>query len=239
MVQFSAKKTKRERRDMAEDESDQKNEDATSDGAPTPELKWQVGRPKLSVTGEAVVTPPPEEVEETVPDRGWKRAVFDLEADIVRGEWPTLPEAIEKHAPVLNVLHTAGERALLRLPDGKEYILYGWPDLRRPNAKVLAIADGDPMAEVIALHRYPTMCGICVAGRDGMLLSRSHDVEKAGTQITGREPQKWDGTLFALQGDAIWIEHQGQIYKWDGRRETNDGSPKQVLASLVLQWSNR
>ena len=75
---------------MAQDESTQDNEDTTSEDAPKPELRWQVGRPKLSVTGESVGSAPPEDVEEAVPDRGWKRAVFDLEAELVRGEWPAL-----------------------------------------------------------------------------------------------------------------------------------------------------
>ena len=225
---------------MSNEEETPEETDDAGDSAPTPELRWQLGRAKVGIESTPMVATPPEIAsDEDVPDRGWKRAVFDMEAELIRGEWPELPEGIASLSPVMNVLHTSGERALLRLPDGKEYIIYGWPDLRRPNSKVIAIADGAPIGEVIALHRYPTMCGVCVSGKAGMLLSRTYDVESAGQSITGRKPPKWDGYLYAVQGDAIWIESAGQVFKWDGRKETNDGSPKQVLASLVLQWSNR
>ena len=58
-------------------------------------------------------------------------------------------------------------------------------------------------------------------------------------QITGREPPDTSGSLFAVDRDAIYIERGSAVYKWDGRRETNDGTPKQVLATLMLHWSNR
>jgi hypothetical protein len=207
---------------------------------PTPEVRWQMGRDRVVLEGRSIVAPPPKEEDpEPIPERGWKRAVFDLEGEVVRGEWPTLPESIESLSPVMNVLHTAGERALLKRGSGCDYVLFGWPDLRRPNSKVIAIAEGHPLGDVVALHRYPTMSGLCIAGNDGLLLARTYDVEEAGLTITGRKPPHWDGTLFAIQGDAIWIERKGEVFRWDGRRETNDGSPKQVLASLVLQWSNR
>ena len=220
--------------------NEEQNDQTDQDDTPIPELRWQMGKQRVAVEGAPIVAPDPAADEpEEIPDRGWKRAVFDLEGEVVRGEWPALPEAIEQLAPVMNVLHTAGERALLTRENGPDYILFGWPDLRRPNSKVIAIADGKPLGDVIALHRYPTMSGLCVSGHDGMLLARTFDVEEAGLAITGRKPPHWDGYLFAMQGDAIWIERDGQVYRWDGRRETNDGSPKQVLASLILQWSNR
>ena len=220
--------------------NDEQQEQEEQDAQPKPEVRWQLGRQRVAVEGAPIIAPSPESEEaEEVPDRGWKRAVYDLEGQVVFGEWPALPETIESLAPVMNVLHTAGERALLKRENGQDYILFGWPDLRRPNSKVIAIAEGRPLGDVIALHRYPTMSGLCVSGHGGMLLARTFDVEEAGLAITGRKPPQWDGYLFAIQGDAIWIEREGQVYRWDGRRETNDGSPKQVLASLVLQWSNR
>lgn len=225
---------------MSDEDKTTKDEkdDAT---VPEPKVRWQMGHARVGVTAAPMMAEEKKEEEpEEIPDRGWKRAVYDLKGEIIRGEWPSLPEGIESLSPVMNVLHTAGERALLRLPDGGgDYILYGWPDLRRPNSKVVAVADGKPLAEVVALHRYPTMSGLCVSGNGGMLLARTFDVEEAGESITGRKPPQWEGYLFAIQGDAIWIERDGQVFKWDGRRETNDGSPKQVLASLMLQWSNR
>jgi hypothetical protein len=208
---------------------------------PAPENRWQLGKNRMEVTSGLVEPEPPkvEEEPEEIPDRGWKRAVYDLRGELVWGEWPALPEVLEKVAPVMNVLHTAGERALLKLEDGREYIVYGWPDLRRPNSRAVAIRDGQPLGEIVALHRYPVMTGVSVSGRGGMLLPRTYDVETACKQVTGRSPDFVDGYLFAAQGDSVWFERDGAVFKWDGRKETNDGSPKQVLASLLLHWSNR
>lgn len=225
---------------MADEEQEAEEQEGQESSQPTPEVRWKMGHNRVAVAGTPIVAATPETEEpEEIPDRGWKRAVYDLEGEVVRGEWPPIPDALEQLAPVMNVLQTAGERALLKRSNGQDYILFGWPDLRRPNSKVIALAEGTPLGDVVALHRYPTMSGLCIAGNNGMLLPRTFDIEEAGLTITGRKPPHWDGYLFAIQGDAIWTEREGQVYRWDGRRETNDGSPKQVLASLVLQWSNR
>jgi hypothetical protein len=57
--------------------------------------------------------------------------------------------------------------------------------------------------------------------------------------VTGRAPPGEGGTLFAVSGDAIWFERDGRVVRWDGTREREEGTPKQALASLVLEWSQR
>ena len=47
------------------------------------------------------------------------------------------------------------------------------------------------------------------------------------------------GELFALDGESVWVQRGRRVYRWDGSRERDDGNPKQMLASLVLRWSNR
>lgn len=189
----------------------------------------------LDGAGEAPAAP----VEEEVPNRGWKRAVHDLKAEVHLDRREDLPEPIEKLAPVVNVLHTAGEVGMMKLPSGRRYGLYGWPDLRRSNAKVLAISWGEPLAEVVALHRYPNRAGTLVPGKLGILPSQDRHVDAISEEVVGKPPLKPDGKPFAIDEKEVWLLRERRVVKWDGRRERDDGSPKQVLASLALSWSNR
>lgn len=176
--------------------------------------------------------------EEAVPARGWKAAVAALKAEVHIGRREDLPEPIENLAPVVNVLHTAGEVGTLRLPSGRRYGLYGWPDLRRPGSKVLAVSWGEPLAEVVVLHRHPHPVGTIIEGDLGLLPPADSDVADAATRATGRAPSDTSGQLFALESDTVWILRGRRVFKWDGRRERDDGNAKQVLASLTLRWSN-
>lgn len=180
----------------------------------------------------------PASEEEGVPARGWKAAVHALGAELVIGRREELPEPIETLAPVVNVLHTAGEVGTLRLPSGRRYGVYGWPDLRRPGSKVLAISWGEPLAEVVVLHRHPHPVGTLIEGDLGLLPGADSDIEDAAVRATGRAPADLSGRLFAIDSDAIWILRGRRVVKWDGRNERDDGNPKQVLASLTLRWSN-
>jgi molybdenum cofactor biosynthesis protein B len=171
--------------------------------------------------------------------RGWKRAIYELKGEVIREKREQLPDNIEKLAPVLDVLHTAGEQAVLKLEDGRKFSVWGWPDLRRPGAKVLAIGWGEPLAEILALHRYPVTTGTCIEEAWGQCPGAYSGVEAACLAVTGSAPADTDGELFAVQGDAVWFLRGSSVIRWDGRKEHNDGNIKQVLATLVLHWSNR
>lgn len=182
-------------------------------------------------------TPPPSP--EDAGATGWKLALSALNAEILPGERQPLPPAIEKLAPALNVLETAGEVAAIRLPSGRRYSLWGWPDLQRPGAKVIAVGEGEPLAEVIALHRYPVLTGICMEAADGVLPATGAPIQELAVALTGRPLRQEVGQLFALSGDAIYLLRGTQVFRWDGRKETQEGTAKQVLATLLLHWSNR
>lgn len=182
--------------------------------------------------------PIPQDVETEVPPRGWKRAVADLKAEVFIGKREDLPEPIEKLAPVVNVLHTAGEFGMMKLPSGRRYSLFGWPDLRRTNAKVLAVSWGEPLAEVVALHRFPDHAGTLIPGKLGILASQDSNVDGLCEAVVGRTPPSSEGKAFAVDKGAVWILQERRVVKWDGNRELDDGNAKQVLASLTLHWSN-
>jgi molybdenum cofactor biosynthesis protein B len=173
------------------------------------------------------------------PPTGWQRAIYEIRGELTTGTWPTLPQEVEAVAPVVDVIHTARERGTLKLPSGRSYAVFGFPDLKSPTSKVLAVGDGSPLGEVLALHRYPVHTGTCVAGSFALLPHRGADVAQVCEAVTGRAPPDASGTVFAVQGDSVWIERGSRAIRWDGTRERDDGTLKQVLASLVLDWSRR
>lgn len=192
----------------------------------------------LGMSQPAIETPPEPDEDEAAPTRGWLAAVRALEGEVHIGRREDLPEPIEKLAPVVNVLHTAGEFGTLRLPSGRRYGLYGWPDLRRSGSKVVAVSWGDPLAEIVVLHRHPHPVGTAIEGDLGLLPSATSDLADACERATGRAPADTSGRLFALESDTVWILRERRVIKWDGHRERDDGNAKQALASLTLRWSN-
>lgn len=196
-------------------------------------------RAGLSLSQDTSAGPAAGESEESGVPVGWQRALYEIGGEILRGVREELPQPIEKLAPVLNVLETAGEIAVLKLPSGVRYGLYGWPDLQRPSSKVLAVGWGQPLAEVLALHRYPVMTGTCIEERHGQLPGRDASVGEVCEAITGRSPADPSGELFAVSGDRVWIQRGNRVFRFDGRAERDDGNPKQVLATLLLEWHQR
>ena len=184
-------------------------------------------------------TPEDDDLGLDIPDRGWKRAVHDLNGRVLDRSREDLPINIESLAPVVNVLETSGEQAVLKLKSGARFSLWGWPDLQRPESKVLAVGWGEPLAEVIALHRFPKRHGTVIEERRALVMDQSADVAKVCREVTGAAPPSTDGVLFAVDTDEVWILRGSRVIRWDGRRERDDGSPKQVLATLVLRWSGK
>jgi molybdenum cofactor biosynthesis protein B len=217
--------------------------------APAPAVRaspWSLGRlgqgrvvADVNPTPDATAPAAEATEAEATPTAGWLGAVAEIRGELKRGQWPELPPDIERLAPVMNVLDTAGERGVLKLPSGAKLAVYGWPNLEDERAKVLAVGWGSPLGHVIALHRFPVMTGTCISEPHGLLPSRSTDIAQTCLAITGREPADTSGELFAVQGDAVFIQRGNRVARWDGRRERADGNAKQVLSSLVLRWSNR
>jgi len=172
--------------------------------------------------------------------QGWKRAVYEVRGELTHGKWHDLPPALERVAPVVDVLHHAGERGVMTLPSGREYLLFGYPDLQRPGSRVLAVGVGDATGEILALHRYPVLSGLLAEDTGGLLPHRArYSVEGLCEAVTGSSPRRATGTVTALDGEAVWYERDGKVYHWDGGREHEDGTANQALATSILHWSNR
>jgi molybdenum cofactor biosynthesis protein B len=169
---------------------------------------------------------------------GWQRAIYEVSGKLTKGGWPPIPEELEKVQPVMDILHGAGQKGLLELPGGRTYSIFGFPDLEANNSKVIAMADAYPLPEIVVLSRYPVLTGVLV-DTGGLLPSRRDDVAATCEAITGRVPKDRSGQLMAVQGDAVWIARGTRAIKWDGNRETDDGTIKQALATMLLSWVSR
>lgn len=172
------------------------------------------------------------------PSPGWQRGLAALGGTLDTDAWPALPEGLARLAPVRNVLENAGQIGLVTLQDGATYVACGFPDLLRPASKVLLVREGDPQPEIVALHRHPRKVGVLVFGDGGFLPSADLDPDPVSEDITGSPLGEW-GTLFAVEGDAVYVSRSGRISRFDGRRETDVGTASQAMASLVLRWSQR
>jgi molybdenum cofactor biosynthesis protein B len=185
----------------------------------------------------AAVPAPAEPSADEVPN--WRRAMVAMGGDLQRGVWVEIPEEVESIAPVVDVLHTAGERGTLKLASGRTYAVFGWPDLQAAGSKVIAIGSGSPIAELLALHRYPVPTGTCIDEGFGVLTRRTVEAATAAEAVTGRRPADSSGQLFAVLGGAVYVQRGNRAFRFDGARERDDGTLKQVLASLMLDWSTR
>lgn len=201
----------------------------------------RLGRLSVGVNSSQDATPAPgAEVSGEGADlpTGWLRAVYELGGEVTKGTWPEIPEELEKVAPIIDVLHSSGARGTLKLPNGKEYALFGFPHLEK-GAKVLAIAAGSPVAEILALHRYPVLTGTCIDEAGGFAPRRNEPIGAVAEAVVGVAPKDVSGELLAVQGDAVFLQRGTRGIKWDGHRDRDEGTIKQVLATLALDWSRR
>lgn len=194
-------------------------------------------RPGMRATAtEMKAAPPPPGLDPSA--AAWHQAITALGGTLDRERREELPEDLERIAPATDVLHRAGQSAAMSTGDGRRYSLWGFPDLHRPGSKVLAIREGSPVPEILVLHRWPFRAGTCVTGSPQV---PGHDEDVAGLteRLTGRAPRDPSGSVFAVDRGLVWILREGRVYRWDGRKETDEGMVRSALGRLILQWSER
>lgn len=189
------------------------------------------------------LTVAPDAVREDAPPiaSGWEaglRALFG----VVERRQPEIPESLSRMQPVVDVLNSAGTRATVRLQNGAEYGAWGFPDLARRGSKVLLVREAEPVAEIVALHRWPSPAGVCCEGGgvlpDATLALASFTEDRTGRAYEG------PGQLFAVDGKVVWILEGRKLIRWDGGRAEAAAraaaeSVSSALATMVLGWSGR
>lgn len=168
---------------------------------------------------------------------GWRAALRALGARLERGH-NEIPDALARFQPVVDVLHAAGETGIVLLPDGRRWMAYGFPDLRRNASKVVLVREAVPIAEIVAFHRWPEAVGIVAEGEDGMLPASDDDPGViSGTRAPA--PYQGSGSLFAVDATGVWVLEGKVVRRWEGRALKDVGPVSSSLASLVLGWSQR
>ena len=171
---------------------------------------------------------------------GWVAARDALGASLGGPAPFHLPQALERLAAVQDVLASAGQRAWFELPSGRRYTAFGFPDLARATSKVLLVAGDDASlegaVEIVALHRWPRRVGAC--GDGAILPAVDADVCAEARGRTGGDAAP-DGTLVAVEGDAVHVATARGIVRYDGRSGAAPVPRSSALGTLVLIWSQR
>lgn len=167
---------------------------------------------------------------------GWQAALKAVGVTLQRDASEPLPEAVQAVPALVDALQQAGERAVIEIGTWR-YSVWGFPDLRRPASKVLAISAGGSLAEVVALHRFPVEVGTCVRGEGGWLVSRDRPLAEVCDAITG-EVAPASGSLFAVGDGRVYIEREGRVVQWDGRELVDLGPVRTALLTLVQEWTS-
>lgn len=187
----------------------------------------------VEMIGQGAARPQEEEIA-----TGWRAGLRAIQGEIRRGTLGEIPEALERVAPVMDVLNAAGDRAVVRLPDGREYTAFGYPDLVRNGSKVLLVRDAEPYPEIVALHRWPRRVGVCAEGDDGIVPSADLDPSAVALDRTGA-PYTGPGRLFAVEGGSIYVVDGKRVTTWDGREAAGGWPVSSALGTLLLHWSQR
>jgi hypothetical protein len=182
--------------------------------------------------------PPAEDATELTVEPAWQRALNDL--GIVLQGRANLPEALDRLAPVRNLLEQPGELRRGVESDGTVWIVAGFPALKGPAAKVLLLSDSALPEDLVvrALHRHPRVVGVGGEIATPGLPARSDPASTLSEELVGRvDPE--GGSFFGRDGGAIYLLREGRVFRWDGRRTAPMGSPAQALATLCLDWTQR
>lgn len=173
--------------------------------------------PVVTADAPAPATPPGASPPAAPPPPGWSAAIAALGLEL----GPIRPVAVPEDLPaaVRDVLGAAGECRFGA--DGSR--VYGYPDARRPGARMLQLL---PDGGLRALHRWPRRVG--TAPDEGL-------AEAARARGLPEPPA---GALFATDSGVIYLLDGETVSRWDGTLRPL-GRPAQVLASLVLDWSQR
>ena len=193
---------------------------------PTIQAQWKLSRPAPCDDGEGQV------------GEGWRAAIRAFRATLDKHAHPFLPDAFQMMVKARDALGKAGEKGVLTMPDGRAYGAFGFPDLRGPSSKVILVGKGEPVPELIALHRYPEQVGTCIYGEEGRLPSADLAPDPVSEAYTGFPLKEW-GALYGLGIHAVYVERDGRVSKWNGMRERDLGGQPTAVAELIKEWSRR
>lgn len=186
------------------------------------------------------VAPMPDVEAPTPPESptGWNAAVRAVDGKVLPAGNMEIPDALARIPAVMDVLQSASSKMKLVAADGRQWLLFGFPDFARPGSKVIAVREALPISEVVALHRWPVKVGVCIEGDDSLLPNVETDASAIAEERTGRA-YSGDGQLFAVDGGAIYVQERRWVRRWDGKKLGNEDNIGAALGTMLLGWSQR
>lgn len=146
--------------------------------------------------------------------------------------FPVPPELA--HAGIQQVLKSTTQFQTRQDPMGNLYGLFGFPDLIRPQSRVLLVT---PDGGVIAVHRKQSTCILTPMAED-LLFSLKAPFPKWATELLD---SKMNGAnKFALEGSRVYGKSGLTVLSATAQQGPKDeGRSNSAAASLLLQWSSR
>ena len=184
---------------------------------------------------------------EQASSNNWKTHITTLEAHIVEESWPKIPSSLEGIPPIKQILESAGRSRYLSFDDG-QFSIYGYPDLLRDSAKVLAVRHIGGLPEIVALHRFPSFVAF------GIGASSPKSFQKYRLAMKDVFQKKKITSLHWISQKIRLLELKGEIYYFlattkfldinKGRnirlvRSKNSVQSHKLYPHCFLQWSQQ
>ena len=138
------------------------------------------------------------------------------------------------HAGIQQVLKSTTQFHTRQDPMGQYYGVYGFPDLIRPQSRVLLVT---PDGGVIAMHRKQATAILSPMVED-LLFSLKSPFPRWAIEIL--EDKLNGADRFALEGSRVYGKTDRTVYSATVQQDSKvEGTSNSTIASMLLQWSSR
>ena len=145
----------------------------------------------------------------------------------------TMPPELS-HAGIQQVLKSTTQYQTRQDPMGQLYGIYGFPDLVRPQSRILLVT---PDGGVIAMHRKQATAVLSPMVED-LLFSLKSPFPRWATEVLENKLNGAD--RFALEGSRVYGKVDRMIHSATVQHTSKaEGSSNSTIASILLQWSSR
>ena len=164
--------------------------------------------------------------------QSWQEKLDHWQLRSCEQSFPMPPEL--SHAGIQQVLKATTQFQTRQDPMGQLYGIYGFPDLIRPQSRVLLVT---PDGGVIAMHRKQATAVLSPMVED-LLFSLKSPFPRWATEVLENKLNGAD--RFALEGSRVYGKVDRMIHSATVQHASKtEGSGNSTIASILLQWSSR
>ncbi len=163
---------------------------------------------------------------------GWQEKLDHWHLRETKEQFTIPPEL--SHAGIQQVLQSTTQKQSRQDPMGQVYGIYGFPDLVRPQSRVLLVT---PDGGIIALHRKQDTTILSPLVED-LLFSTKHPFPKWAQEMLADKLNS--AAAFALEGMRVYGKKEQSVQSATQQQSAKEeGRSNSVIASLILHWSSR